>query len=170
MTDSMYNALAPYIHIPQDSTIIHQQNSDTKKYAQKKDTILNLRTADTTELKMIRGIGSYRAKQIVKYREELGGYAHVEQIMEARGMDKAVADSILPHFFIDSVDVKKLNVNQCSIERLMRHPYIHFDQAKAIYEYRRRHIRIRTLEELHKIEGLDSVFLRKIAIYLDFSK
>lgn len=170
MTDSMYNALAPYIHIPQDSTIINQQNSDTKKYAQKKDTILNLRTADTTELKMIRGIGSYRAKQIVKYREELGGYAHVEQIMEARGMDKAVADSILPHFFIDSVDVKKLNVNQCGIERLMRHPYIHFDQAKAIYEYRRRHIRIRTLEELHKIESLDSVFLRKIAIYLDFSK
>ena len=47
---------------------------------------------------------------------------------------KPTTHSILPHFFIDSVDVKKLNINQCGIERLMRHPYIHFDQAKAIYD------------------------------------
>ena len=136
----------------------------------KKDTILNLRTADTTELKLIRGIGSYRAKMIVRYREQLGGYARVEQILEARGMDKVVADSILPHFYIDSVVLNKMPVNKIRPEVLHRHPYLSFEQAKAIYEYRRRHIRIKSAEELKKIKGLSPTDIEKISIYLDFSQ
>jgi competence ComEA-like helix-hairpin-helix protein len=135
----------------------------------KKDTILNLRTADTTELKMIRGIGSYRAKMIVRYREQLGGYARVEQMLEARGMDKVVADSILPHFYIDSVVVNKMPVNKMRPEVLQRHPYLNFEQAKAIYEYRRKHIRIKSAEELKKIKELGPKDIEKIVIYLDFS-
>ena len=50
----------------------------------KKDTILDLNTADTTELKWIRGIGRYIARQIVKYREELGGFYSPEQLKDER--------------------------------------------------------------------------------------
>ena len=73
MTDSMYMALLPYIQIDtiavdhyRDS--VRQRERDSvmidsmpRYVSQNRDTILNLRTADTTELKMIRGIGSYRA-------------------------------------------------------------------------------------------------------------
>lgn len=171
MTDSMYTALEPYIQIPQEGTTgeQNQQDGSTKGYIQKKDTILNLRTADTTELKMIRGIGSYRAKMIVRYREQLGGYARVEQMMEAKGMDKAVADSILPHFYIDSVVVEKLVVNRLRPEVLSRHPYLSFEQAKAIYEYRRKRIRIKSADELKKIKELKEEDIEKLLIYLDFS-
>lgn len=171
MTDSMYTALEPYIQIPQEGTTgeQNQQDGSTKGYIQKKDTILNLRTADTTELKMIRGIGSYRAKMIVRYREQLGGYARVEQMMEAKGMDKAVADSILPHFYIDSVVVEKLAVNRSRPEVLSRHPYLSFEQAKAIYEYRRKRIRIKSADELKKIKELKEEDIEKLLIYLDFS-
>jgi competence ComEA-like helix-hairpin-helix protein len=177
MTDSMYIALEPYICIPQDSIAVDSAQVDTirldslpKWRSIKKDTILNLRTADTTELKLIRGIGSYRAKMIVRYREQLGGYARVEQILEARGMDKVVADSILPHFYIDSVVLNKMPVNKIRPEVLHRHPYLSFEQAKAIYEYRRRHIRIKSAEELKKIKGLSPTDIEKISIYLDFSQ
>ena len=177
MTDSMYIALEPYICIQQDSIAVDSAQVDTirldslpKWRSIKKDTILNLRTADTTELKLIRGIGSYRAKMIVRYREQLGGYARVEQILEARGMDKVVADSILPHFYIDSVVLNKMPVNKIRPEVLHRHPYLSFEQAKAIYEYRRRHIRIKSAEELKKIKGLSSTDIEKISIYLDFSQ
>ena len=176
MTDSMYVALEPYIYITQDSIVVDsaqvdsaQMDSLPKWRSIKKDTILNLRTADTTELKMIRGIGSYRAKMIVRYREQLGGYTRVEQMLEARGMDKVVADSILPHFYIDSVIVNKMPVNKMRPEVLQRHPYLNFEQAKAIYEYRRKHIRIKSAEELKKIKGLSSEDIEKIVIYLDFS-
>lgn len=175
MTDSMYLALTPYIHI-KDSIVVDSARIDSvrtdslpKWKSTKKDTILNLRTADTTELKLIRGIGSYRAKMIVRYREQLGGYAQVEQIMEARGMDKVIADSILPHFYIDSVVVNKIPINHIRPEVLQRHPYLNFEQAKAIYEYRRKHIRIKSAEELKKIKGLSPTDIEKILIYLDFS-
>ena len=176
MTDSMYLALAPYIYI-KDSIVVDSARIDSvrmdslpKWKSIKKDTILNLRTADTTELKLIRGIGSYRAKMIVRYREQLGGYAQVEQIMEARGMDKVIADSILPHFYIDSVVVNKIPINHIRPEVLQRHPYLNFEQAKAIYEYRRKHIRIKSAEELNKIKGLSPTDIEKISIYLDFSQ
>lgn len=175
MTDSMYLVLTPYIYIKDsiivDSARIDSVHMDTlpKWKSTKKDTILNLRTADTTELKLIRGIGSYRAKMIVRYREQLGGYAQVEQIMEARGMDKVIADSILPHFYIDSVVVNKIPINHIRPEVLQRHPYLNFEQAKAIYEYRRKHIRIKSAEELKKIKGLNPTDIEKILIYLDFS-
>ncbi len=177
MTDSMYIALEPYICIQQDSIVIDSTKVDTvrldslpKWRSIKKDTILNLRTADTTELKLIRGIGSYRAKMIVRYREQLGGYVKVEQILEARGMDKVIADSILSHFYIDSVVVNKMPVNKMRPEVLQRHPYLNFEQAKAIYEYRRKHIRIKSAEELKKIKGLSPTDIEKISIYLDFSQ
>ena len=175
MTDSMYLALTPYIYI-KDSIVVDSARIDSvhmdslpKWKSTKKDTILNLRTADTTELKLIRGIASYRAKMIVRYREQLGGYARVEQIMEARGMDKVIADSILPHFYIDSVVVNKIPINHIRPEVLQRHPYLNFEQAKAIYEYRRKHIRIKSAEELKKIKGLSPTDIEKILIYLDFS-
>lgn len=175
MTDSMYLALTPYIYI-KDSIVVDSARIDSvhmdslpKWNSTKKDTILNLRTADTTELKLIRGIGSYRAKMIVRYREQLGGYARVEQIMEARGMDKVIADSILPHFYIDSVVVNKIPINHIRPEVLQRHPYLNFEQAKAIYEYRRKHIRIKSAEELKKIKDLSPTDIEKILIYLDFS-
>ena len=176
MTDSMCLALEPYIHLTQDSIVVDSAKVDSARMDSlppwrsiKKDTILNLRTADTTELKMIRGIGSYRAKMIVRYREQLGGYARVEQMLEARGMDKVVADSILPHFYIDSVVVNKMPVNKMRPEVLQRHPYLNFEQAKAIYEYRRKHIRIKSAEELKKIKELGPKDIEKIVIYLDFS-
>lgn len=175
MTDSMYLALTPYIYI-KDSIVVDSARIDSVRTdslprwnSTKKDTILNLRTADTTELKLIRGIGSYRAKMIVRFREQLGGYARVEQIMEARGMDKVIADSILPHFYIDSVVVNKIPINHIRPEVLQRHPYLNFEQAKAIYEYRRKHIRIKSAEELKKIKGLSPTDIEKILIYLDFS-
>lgn len=176
MTDSMYMTLEPYICIARntsriDSIVVDSARIDSvpKWKSMKKDTILNLRTADTTELKMIRGIGSYRAKQIVRYREQLGGFVSVEQIMEAKGMDKVAADSIIPHFVLDSIVIRKLTINQSRPEVLSRHPYLSFEQAKAIYEYRRKHIRIKSAEELKKIKELSQEDIEKLLIYLDLS-
>ncbi len=176
MTDSMYMTLEPYICIARDTSRIDSIVVDSARIdsvpkwkSMKKDTILNLRTADTTELKMIRGIGSYRAKQIVRYREQLGGFVSVEQIMEAKGMDKVAADSIIPHFVLDSIVIRKLTINQSRPEVLSRHPYLSFEQAKAIYEYRRKHIRIKSAEELKKIKELSQEDIEKLLIYLDLS-
>jgi competence ComEA-like helix-hairpin-helix protein len=176
MTDSMYHALAPYIHIAREEKdslkvdSVHTHTDYLPKWPEKKDTILNLRTADTTELKMIRGIGSYRAKQIVRYREQLGGFVSVEQLLEVKGMEDLASDSILQHFVLDSVTVQQVNVNQAGVQRLAQHPYLRFEQAKALYELRRKKIRLHSIQDLEAIECIDAKTLEKIAPYLNFDK
>ncbi len=179
MTDSMYHILHPYICIlplEADSAMVDSLSVDTagfdsmpKWYNEKKDTILNLRTVDTTELKMIRGIGSYRARQIVRYREQLGGFMCVEQIMEVESMAE-VTDSVLMHFYIDSVIVNPLNINQIGVRQLSRHPYLRFEQAKAIYELRRKKVRLNSIEELRELDCLSEEDILKLAPYLNFDK
>lgn len=175
MTDSMYQALRPYISIVREQLDRVEQDtmkmdSLAKRVSINKDTILNLRTADTTELKMIRGIGSYRARQIVRYREQLGGFVRVEQVMEVTGMDQMVEDSVLKWFVLDSVVVEKIRVNHVSAQRLSKHPYLRFEQAKAIYELRRKKIRLNSVNDLEGIDCIDEKTLEKISPYLNFDK
>lgn len=175
MTDSMYQALTPYIYIAReevDSVAVDSLRKDSlpRWEEENKDTILNLRTADTVELKMIHGIGSYRARQIVRYREQLGGFVSVEQVLEAKGMENVDADSLLAHFLIDSVKIEPMNVNSVGVQRLSRHPYLRFEQAQAIYELRRKKIRLDSIQQLQQIECISAETLEKIAPYLNFDK
>ena len=175
MTDSMFQALTPYIYIAReevDSVAVDSLRKDSlpRWEEENKDTILNLRTADTVELKMIHGIGSYRARQIVRYREQLGGFVSVEQVLEAKGMENVDADSLLAHFWIDSVKIEAMNVNSVGVQRLSRHPYLRFEQAQAIYELRRKKIRLDSIQQLQQIECIPAETLEKIAPYLNFDK
>ena len=175
MTDSMFQALTPYIYIAReevDSVAVDSLRKDSlpRWEEENKDTILNLRTADTVELKMIHGIGSYRARQIVRYREQLGGFVSVEQVLEAKGMENVDADSLLAHFWIDSVKIETMNVNSVGVQRLSRHPYLRFEQAQAIYELRRKKIRLDSIQQLQQIECISAETLEKIAPYLNFDK
>ena len=175
MTDSMFQALTPYTYIAReevDSVAVDSLRKDSlpRWEEENKDTILNLRTADTVELKMIHGIGSYRARQIVRYREQLGGFVSVEQVLEAKGMENVDADSLLAHFWIDSVKIEAMNVNSVGVQRLSRHPYLRFEQAQAIYELRRKKIRLDSIQQLQQIECISAETLEKIAPYLNFDK
>ncbi len=183
MTDSLYALLEPYIVIAVDSTRADSTRCDTLPHyvTYKRDTVLNLRTADTATLRKIRGIGSYTAHEIVRYRTRLGGYVCVGQLMEIRAVRQAVArqaerdslytaDSLLQHFFLDSAVVVQIPVNHASAEQLQRHPYLSFTQAKAIYEQRRRRIHIDSAEELQALECLDSVQLQRVVPYLSFER
>ena len=185
MTDSMYQALLPYIQIDtlaiqQYRDSIHRSRIDTvqtdslpRYVSLKRDTLLNLRTADTTELKLIRGIGSYRAQQIVRYRKQLGGFTSVEQLYEIKALkpllsDTLSADSLLAHFWLDSIIVEPLSVNSIGVERLQRHPYLSFEQAKAIYELRRRKVRLSSIKALEQLDCFTPEELLRVAPYLSF--
>lgn len=138
MTDSLFQVLTPYINIADTATTL-------PRYPQKKDTLLNLNSADTTQLQLIRGIGSYTARKIVELRRQLGGFASVEQLRE---LPIHGVDSILPHFFVKEEEFRRIYINRQSVDAMARHKYISFEQAKAIREYRYRNGAIRSEEQL----------------------
>lgn len=133
----------------------------------KKDTILDLNHCDTAELQLIRGIGRYTAVQIVRYRERLGGYYSPEQLKD-EVFGKLSLDTLLPHFTADTTAIQQMPVNRCSVDRLQRHPYLRYEQAKAIYTLRRNKVRLKSMDELRKLPELSEEELQRIAPYLNF--
>ena len=61
-----------------------------------------------------------------------------------------------------------MDVNKASIERLKNHPYLNFSKAKAIYEYRRKKIRLKSINDLKNLVELNADDLNKIEPYLSF--
>ncbi|MBO4250982.1 MAG: helix-hairpin-helix domain-containing protein [Paludibacteraceae bacterium] len=133
----------------------------------KKDTIIDLNHCDTTDLLFIRGIGHYSAIQIVKYREQLGGYYNPSQLTD-EALSKCHLDTLLPHFTANPDDVHRLNVNNCSIDRLQRHPYLRYEQAKSIYTLRRQRLRLNSIDDLRALPELTEDDLLRLAPYLSF--
>ena len=139
---------------------------DSTRYPVKfeEKTLVDINTADTNLLKKIPNIGSYRAREIVSYRQRLGGYTEVNQVMEACEMP----DEVLEWFSLVPVPVKTLNVNSLSVRQLMRHPYLSFYQAREIVEYRKEHGPIKQIEELATLDKFSSSDIERLRPYLIF--
>jgi DNA uptake protein ComE-like DNA-binding protein len=137
----------------------------------KRDTILDLNTADTTELMLIRGIGPFTARRIIRYREQLGGYYSPEQLRDLAREDTRLSGlDTLTHCFVATPDsIRPMQVNYCSVRNLANHPYISFTQAQAIYELRRRKINLKNIDEIKKIDCLSEKDIERLRPYLDFS-
>lgn len=133
----------------------------------KKDTILDLNHCDTTELQLIRGIGRYTAVQVVQYRERLGGFYSPEQLKD-EVFEKLSLDTLLYRFTADVGAVQRMDVNQCSIDRLQRHPYIRYEQAKAIYTLRRKKVRLESIEDLRALPEMTEEEIQRVSPYLRF--
>ena len=191
MTDSAFTALKPYIRIDssefvarRDSFALLRHERDSlrhiadsirrdslypKTYRHPKcDTIIELNSADTSDLQYIKGIGLYTAMHIIKRRKELGGYFSPEQIREIEALKGVELDSVIPHLTANTDSVKPMKVNYCSVEQLQRHPYLSFSQAKAIYTLRRNKLKIKSIEELRQIVGFNDSIVTKLTPYLSF--
>ncbi len=133
----------------------------------KKDTVLDLNHCDTADLQYIRGIGRYTAVQIVQYRERLGGFYSPVQLTD-EALRKYRLDTLLKHFTTDAKDITPLRINSCDISTLQRHPYVRYEQAKAIYNLRRKQLRLTSLDDLRALPELSDSALHRLAPYLLF--
>ncbi|MBQ7191471.1 MAG: helix-hairpin-helix domain-containing protein [Paludibacteraceae bacterium] len=177
LTDSAFHALEPYILLPdslpeRDTLTTDTTPFDSTRFHQpshlKRDTIIELNTADTASLQFIKGIGLYTAIQILKYRNALGGYHNAEQVREITDIDYAEWDSIIPHLTADTTLITQLKVNNASVKQLQKHPYLNFTQAKALYELRRENIHLHSIKDLNSLPLTDKE-KKRLAPYLDFS-
>lgn len=109
---------------------------------------LELNTADTLLLRTVPGIGAKVAREIVRYRERLGGFVRPEQLLEVRFMDSARYQQVMPYFRIDTSQLRKMDINRADIAELKRHPYIDYYLAKTIVLQRERSGRYASLEQM----------------------
>ena len=176
MNDSLYSTLLPFIQIDTamfaSSFGIGRGVSDTDTVITaytpriKRDTILDLNTADTTELMLLRGVGRFTAMQIIRYRQALGGYYSTSQLYEISEIANDRIDSLLPHLYADTSLITPIDVNRASVKQLYRHPYISYKQAEQLYDLRRRKLRLHSPDELSAVFSPDE--RQRLLPYLRF--
>lgn len=172
LTEQQYQTLHPYIQITEDfkskDTVrllsIQSVRRDTLvKYLP--GTVIALNSADTTELKKIPGIGSGIARMITNYRERLGGFCRIEQLQDIR----LKAEKLRPWFSIDIHQIRRINLNKASIERMMHHPYITYYQAKVIIEHRKKKGILKSLKQLSLYKEFTPADFERIEPYICYN-
>lgn len=101
-----------------------------------KTILVNVNTATEEELMQVKGIGPFFAKQIVRRRDQLGGFTDKSQLLEVWKMDQDKLDVIAPSLLIDVDRVHKININTATVDELKIHPYISWNLANSIVKLR----------------------------------
>lgn len=148
-----YQRIEPYIVIPPREKT-QQRVYENKFPAKGSDNNLkvDVGTADTTELKKLRGIGTGYANRIVKYRTKLGGFHSVNQLHEVWGMNDSLFNLIADHIYVaDSNHINRININTATFNELKSHPYFSYKLANLFINYRIQHGAFKMLADIKKI-------------------
>lgn len=129
--------------------------------------LIDINTADTTEFKTIRGIGTVLASRIHKYRETLGGFHSLGQIKEVYGISEEKFEKISDFIMLDDIGVKEYGINSSNIEKLKMHPYVNFRLAKSIVRYRNKNGDFTSLDQLTEKQLVSDSLFRKLSPYLN---
>lgn len=177
LTRKQYLALEPFIRISDDyrpasewvadkapvENVLHR---DTLHYPVKlkptERVALNL--ADTSLLKRVPGIGSYFARRIVSYRQRLGGFYDVKQLLEIDNFP----EEALPYFSLSAERVQPIRINRLTLNQLKQHPYITYYMARDIADYRRLKGPIQSLDDLKMLRDFTPEIIERLRPYVVF--
>lgn len=163
--------LLPYVSIkitkpeypqPEKKIYTEESYSFTPRAIQKVD--INL--ADTTAYIALPGIGSKLSKRIIAFREKLGGFYSIDQVGETYLLPDSTFQKIKSYLMMNGSSVKKININEASIDEMKNHPYIRYNLANAIFQYRQQHGNFNSAEQVKKILIVTDEIYLKIMPYL----
>ncbi len=160
-----YARIENYIKIKHPSSEREKFTNSSKKVI----PVIELNTADTFRLTLLRGIGPVYARRICRYRDLLGGFASKDQLKEVYGITEELVllnDSVLS---IDREEIRQIDINKADFTELIRHPYLNEYQTKAIIQYRKFRKEIADLSELVSNNILDEETYQFMKPYLKAS-
>ena len=132
---------------------------------------ISLNETDTAQWKKVPGIGSAYSARIIKYGNMLGGYISINQLKEVYGFNDELFDAIAPFICEEDMDTDncvKININRLEFKEILAHPYISFEQTKAIVNLRKRTGKITSTNQLAMLDEFTSEDIERITPYIDF--
>ncbi|HWK58309.1 MAG TPA: helix-hairpin-helix domain-containing protein [Parapedobacter sp.] len=175
ISDADYARLEPYIEIkqaePDPIAANHgdsgQRTISTVMQATVPQALhIDLNGADSLELQYLPGIGPVFASRIVRFRDLLGGFHQVSQLMDVYGFDTVRFEELEAYVYVDTSKVEKIAINTAGYQRFSDHPFINHKLANAIVQYRKQHGPYGAISDLLHIAIMDEQIFRKIAPYL----
>ena len=124
LSDALFTKLEPYIDLPIRKQVV--------KPVQIKSVVkLDLNLCTEEELMELRGIGPTLSKRIIKFRNALGGFYNVDQLIEVYNLPDSTLQAIKPHLFLSPI-IQKTNINDLHLPKNVNHPYISWELAAKI--------------------------------------
>ena len=175
MEEDTYLALAPFIRIgeparlPRKAEAAESEEERPQAYSAVPATpvAIDINRADEQAWQQLYGIGPGYARRIVRFREKLGGFAHIGQVGETYGLPDSTFQQILPQLRMSPV-FRKLHVNTADAETLKAHPYLDWRMANAIVNYRAQHGPFVGMEDLHKVKALPTDVVERLEAYVAY--
>lgn len=163
--------LLPYVRIEIKPADIYNKYPDSEKgktYEKPKYTIVSVdvNNADTSAFIALPGIGSKLSARIIAFREKLGGFYKAEQVAETYGLPDSTFQKIKTKLVISNSNVKKLNINTATVDELKAHPYLRYNIANAIVQYRTQHGSFSSVNDIKMIMLITEEIYNKAAPYL----
>ncbi|HEY0749634.1 MAG TPA: helix-hairpin-helix domain-containing protein, partial [Chitinophagaceae bacterium] len=170
MPVGFYERVKGYIQITAiQNTYTSNAYQSAYKPVEKKPLLVDINEADTTAFIALPGIGSKLAARIVNFRDKLGGFHSINQVGETYGVPDSTFQYIRTMLVVSNTRVKKININTVTKDELKLHPYIRWNLANAIIEYRLQHGKYSDLNQLKQIAIIDEATFNKIVPYLTTS-
>lgn len=158
--DEIYQRLEAYVLLENITKPVKQTINEKKE-----PVAIDLNKADSSALVALRGIGPAFSKRIIKYRDLLGGFTRLEQLMEVYGFTSEMYDLVAPQLIVNDPILKKININSDDFKTLNRHPYLGYEITKAIFNHRKK--QVLTEAALKEIINNDDTF-KKLLPYASF--
>lgn len=160
--ESLVNELIPFVQIPETRS---KYEKEFPKKNERAVTLIDINKADSTIWESLPGIGPTLAKRIILYREKLGGFLDMSQLLEVWGLQDSVLQKSKNRLVLGG-EIKKININLVTFEALKTHPYIGYKSANAIINYRNQHGNFNRLEDIQKIVQIDEKSYNRFVVYL----
>ena len=177
----LVSALIPYVVLPESNAAAPVQEPrvateyeaagergtyHAAKPVEKTRTVVDLNKADSAALVEVNGIGPTFASRILKFRDRLGGFVSKEQLKDVYGLTPEHYETIAPHVTVDPNAVRKININNATLEELKSHVYFKYNVAKAVVAYREQHGPFKSKDELKEVALVEDTFYKKIEPYV----
>ena len=166
--------LLPFVKIEPTIAFSNNANPSTtpsanfsKPPAAYKQSIVEINNADTAQFIALPGIGSKLANRIVVFRDKLGGFISVDQLGETFGLPDSTFQKIKPRLQMSAEAINKININNADINVLKNHPYIRWQIANAIINYKMQHGNFTRLDQLKNIHIITDEIFNKMVPYLE---
>jgi len=160
MNDSLFLVLKPYLIVNKDSSKCYA----VKNIESNNKSPIDLNTANRYSLLNIVGDNEV-VEKIISYRKKLGGYYNIDQLYEIENLNYQIITKIRLNFFIDTLKIKKIDINKASFYILKYHPYIGVYYAKKIINFREFNKNIE-FDDLKKYNLLNDTLIKKLKPYV----
>ena len=125
-----------------------------------------IETIDSTQLVSIKGIGPFYAKMIMRYERSLGGFLKPEQLLEVYKMTPEIYALLCARLDFSIPNIRRISINNATVEVLDRHPYITRWQANSIVKMRIQLGGFQSIQELRKSHLINAEDFEKLEPYV----